>query len=254
MKIDFKDKIIVITGAASGIGRVTSRMMIEDNATVILIDINEAVQSIARSLGDNAHSLICDVSDGVSVKKAFDWIKGKFNGIDILINNAGIQTYGNVTETEEKDWDRTFGVNVKSIYLCAKYAVPLMLQRKAPVVINVASVKSFVCQKNEAAYVASKTAVIGLTRSIAADFAPVLRCVAVCPGAVNTPLLMDEIKNFPDKEAIVKETEDIHLVKRIAEPEEIASFILFLASSHAGFATGHAYRVDGGIGVLIAGT
>jgi NAD(P)-dependent dehydrogenase (short-subunit alcohol dehydrogenase family) len=122
------------------------------------------------------------------------------------------------------------------------------------VIVNVASIKSFMCQDKEAAYVASKAAILGLTQSIASDYAPGLRCVAVCPGAVRTPLLMDEINKAQDKSAILRETEDIHLLKRIAEPAEIASFILFLASTQAGFATGQAYRVDGGIGVRIAGT
>jgi NAD(P)-dependent dehydrogenase (short-subunit alcohol dehydrogenase family) len=126
--------------------------------------------------------------------------------------------------------------------------------RNKPVIVNVASVKSFVCQDKEAAYVASKSAILGLTQSIASDYSPGLRCVAVCPGAVKTPLLMNEIDKSADRQKIIKETEDIHLLQRIAEPEEIASFILFMASDKAGFATGHAYRVDGGIGVRIPGT
>ncbi len=112
------------------------------------------------------------------------------------------------------------------------------------------------CQDKEAAYVASKSAIIGLTQSIATDYSPALRCVAVCPGAVSTPLLTDEFDKAEGgfKTQLIKETENIHLLKRIAQPGEIPSFILFLASEKASFATGQSYRVDGGIGVRIAGT
>jgi NAD(P)-dependent dehydrogenase (short-subunit alcohol dehydrogenase family) len=256
MNISFPNKIVVITGGASGIGFSTAKMMIEDQATVIILDINPDGGNIAASLGEGANFLHCDISDAGAVMNAFDRVRENFGGVDILVNNAGIQSYGSVTETSEEDWDHTLNVNLKSIFLCSKYGIPLMLSRPSPVIINVASVKSFVCQDKEAAYVASKSAIIGLTQSIAADYSPKLRCVAVCPGAVNTPLLTDEFDKAEGevKSQLIKETEDIHLLKRIAKPEEVANFILFLASERAGFATGQAYRVDGGIGVRIAGT
>jgi NAD(P)-dependent dehydrogenase (short-subunit alcohol dehydrogenase family) len=254
MVIDFPDKVVVITGGCSGIGLATARMMLESNASVILLDISSSGKSVSDSLGERAFFIKTDVSHLPSVEAAFKQVYDQFGAVDILVNNAGIQSYGSVTETSEEDWDRTIAVNLKSIFLCAKYAIPLMDNRKNPVIVNVASVKSFVCQDKEAAYVASKSAILGLTQSIASDYSPAIRCVAVCPGAVKTPLLMDEIEKAADKEKIIKETEDIHLLKRIAEPDEIASFILFLASEKASFATGQAYRVDGGIGVRIAGT
>lgn len=254
MVIDFKNKVVVITGACSGIGLTTAQMMAKDEAKVAILDIDPGGVSIAESIGAETIFICCDVAQRSSVKAAFKQIEEKFGGIDVLVNNAGIQSYGNVTETTEEDWDKTMNVNLKSIFLCSKYAIPLMLKRPSPIIINVASVKSFVCQDREAAYVASKSAITGLTQSIAADYAPALRCVAVCPGAVRTPLLMDEIEKATDKSTVIKETENIHLLKRIAEPEEVANFILFLASEKAAFATGHTYRVDGGIGVRIAGT
>lgn len=256
MNITFINKIIVITGGVSGIGLATSKMMLKDNATVVLLDINPDGKAIVAPLGERASFLQCDVSNANAVMNAFEHVREKFGGVDVLVNNAGIQSYGSVTETSEADWDRTLNVNLKSIFLCSKYAIPLMINRKAPVIINVASVKSFVCQDKEAAYVASKSAIIGLTQSIATDYSPALRCVAVCPGAVSTPLLTDEFDKAEGefKTQLIKETENIHLLKRIAQPGEIASFILFLASEKASFATGQSYRVDGGIGVRIAGT
>lgn len=254
MNIDFQNKIVVITGSASGIGMVTAQMMIDSNAYVVLIDVSEKGNEVAESCGGNAFFIQCDVSKSSSVEAAFKQVEDKFGRVDVLVNNAGIQSYGSVTETSEESWDKTINVNLKSIFLCSKYAIPLMLKQAAPVIINVASVKSFVCQNKEAAYVASKSGITGLTQSIAADYGPVLRCVAVCPGAVRTPLLLDELDKAADKAALIKETENSHLLKRIAEPEEIANFILFLASEKASFATGQSYRVDGGIGVRIEGT
>jgi NAD(P)-dependent dehydrogenase (short-subunit alcohol dehydrogenase family) len=254
MNIEFNDQIVVITGGCSGIGLATAKMMIDSRAKVVLLDIHADGAAITASLGNSALFIHTDISKAASVSEAFKKISELYGGFDVLVNNAGIQSYGSVTETSEEDWDRTLNINLKGIFLCSKFGIPVMLSRKTPVIVNVASVKSYVCQDKEAAYVASKAAVLGLTQSIASDYAPKLRCVAVCPGAVRTPLLMDEIEKATDKEKITRETEDIHLLKRIAEPEEIASFILFLASKQGGFATGHAYRVDGGIGVRIAGT
>lgn len=218
----------------------------------MILDINAEGAPIAASIGDAVKFISCDISEKENVKNAFGQIAREHGNVDILVNNAGIQSYGNVTETSEESWDRTMNVNVKGAFLCAKYCIPLM-QKRGPVIINIASVKSYVVQDREAAYVTSKTALIGLTRSIAADYGPGIRCVAVCPGAVRTPLLTDELDKLENKDQVTKDTENIALLKRIAEPEEIASFILFLASEHAAFATGHAFRVDGGIGVRIEG-
>ena len=123
-----------------------------------------------------------------------------------------------------------------------------------PVIINVGSAQGFVSQEKVAAYSTSKEAIHGLTRSMAVDFAPRIRCLAVCPGAVMTPMLAKDLEAFGDKESILEQTRNIHLLRRIAEPEEIANFIVFMASDKASFATGHTYRVDGGIGLKIGGT
>jgi NAD(P)-dependent dehydrogenase (short-subunit alcohol dehydrogenase family) len=171
----------------------------------------------------------------------------------ILINNAGIQTYGTVTETTEELWDRTMNVNVKSMFLCSKLCIPLMTKSDNAVVINLSSVQSFVTQKGVAAYATSKAAILGLTNSIAVDYAPHLRCVAICPGAVMSPMLATVINEFANKEEVITETENIHLLKRIAHPDEIADFILFAASNKARFMTGQHYRIDGGIGVELGG-
>lgn len=254
MIIDFEGKVVVVTGGASGIGLATVRQFLADGATVVVLDIASNGTAIVTELGEKAHSILCDVSVAEQVESAFLYIRKHFGKLDILINNAGIQSYGNVTETSLEDWDRVVNTNLKSVFLCSKYGIPLLLSSPSPVIVNVSSVKAFICQDNEAAYITSKTAIIGLTRSIATDYRPKLRCVAVCPGAVNTPLLQDELNKSENKELLTKETAGIHLLDRIAEPEEIAAFIVFLASEKASFTTGQAFRVDGGIGVRIEGT
>lgn len=175
-------------------------------------------------------------------------------GFHILINNAGIQTYGTVTETSEEVWDRTLGVNLKSAFLCSKSALPIIQREGGGVVVNMASVQSFLSQHNVAAYTTSKTAMLGLTRSIAVDYAPSVRCVAVCPGTVDTPMLDRAIHQSPNPDEVLEECKQMHPLGRIASPNEIAELVLFLCSSKAGFITGQYYRIDGGLGISVAGS
>jgi NAD(P)-dependent dehydrogenase (short-subunit alcohol dehydrogenase family) len=202
-------------------------------------------------MGKKAHFFLCDVSNSSQVKDTFQKIKDAFSKVDVLVNNAGIQTYGNVTDMEEDNWDRTININLKGIFLCTKYAIPLMKESTSPVIVNMSSVQALVCESNIVAYVASKAGILGITNAIAVDYAPHIRCVAVCPGAVNTEMTKKDIMMSDDPDKLLNSTENIHLVKRISEPEEVAAFVLFLSSEHAAFCTGQYYRVDGGIGTKI---
>jgi NAD(P)-dependent dehydrogenase (short-subunit alcohol dehydrogenase family) len=145
-------------------------------------------------------------------------------------------------------------VNLKSMFLCAKYVIPLMLSHGRGVIINVASVQAFVSQRKVAAYTTAKTAVLGLTRSIAIDYAPHIRCVAVCPGTINTPMLQEAIALSPNPEDVLQECVDMHLTGRIGEPGEVAELIAFLCEERASFITGEAIRIDGGLGTFIGGS
>ncbi|HIA80068.1 MAG TPA: SDR family oxidoreductase, partial [Candidatus Marinimicrobia bacterium] len=171
-----------------------------------------------------------------------------------LVNNAGIQRYSTVTETSEEEWDLVMNVNLKSAFLCSKYAIPMMVNNKKGCVINVASVQSFISQKNVAPYTTSKTALLGLTRSIAVDYAPNIRSVAVCPGTVDTPMFRNSIQESPNPDEVLEECNEMHLVKRICSSEEVGELITYLASDKAGFITGQAIRIDGGLGITIAGS
>ena len=253
--MQFDGKVAVVTGAAKGIGEATARAFAREGAGVALLDVDDdAGSAVARSLGEGALSVRCDVQLAADVDAAFTAVAARFGGCDFLVNNAGIQHYGTITDTPEQEWDRVMAVNLKSAYLCARRAIPMMLQRGAGVVVNVSSVQAFVSQNRVAPYTTSKTALLGLTRSIAVDYAPRIRCVAVCPGSVDTPMLRDAIKQSPRPEEVFDECMHMHPVDRVGTPAEIAELILYLCSDKAGFITGQPIRIDGGLGLSIGGS
>lgn len=252
--MDFDGKTAVVTGAAKGIGAATARLFHEGGAHVALLDTDVAGAGLAEDLGGRALFVRCDVSKAAEVAEAFARVAERFGGTDVLVNNAGVQRYGSVTETEEALWDEVMSVNLKSAFLCARAALPSMQERGGGVIVNVASVQSFITQQRVAAYTTSKTALLGLTRSIAVDYAPAVRCVAVCPGTVDTPMLRWAAEQSPEPEEVYAEVRQMHPLERIAEPEEVAGLIGFLASARAGFITGQAVRIDGGLGLSIGGS
>lgn len=247
----FEDKVAVVTGAAKGIGAATARLFYSEGARVALLDRDA---DGAQAYGERGLFVRCDVSRAAEVAAALEEIETRFGGVDLLVNNAGIQRYGTVTQTSEAEWDEVMAVNLKSAFLCARSALPSMLARGGGVVVNVASVQSFISQQNVAAYTTSKTALLGLTRSIAVDYAPTVRCVAVCPGTVDTPMLRWAVEQSPDPQEVMDEVNQMHPVKRIGTPDEIAQLIAYLCSDAAGFITGQAFRIDGGLGLSIGGS
>ena len=252
----FKDRVFVVTGAGAGIGLATASAAAAEGARVVLLDTDQArLDQAKQSLPPAASMAIrCDVSRGAEVKAAFEAVLEAHSGVDVLVNNAGIQHYGTVVDTPEEEWDRILGVNLKGAYLCAQQAIPLMQRGGRGVVVNISSVQAFVSQRSVAPYTTSKTALLGLTRSIAIDFAPAIRCVAVCPGTVDTPMLHAALQESKDPDAVLEECRQMYPLKRIASPEEIATMILYLASDDAAFVTGQAFRIDGGVGIGLGGS
>lgn len=250
----FKNKTIVITGGAKGIGAGCAKVFQRQGGNIVILDVDETTgQELSYTLGARSLFIKCNVSSQNNVKEAMKQAASEFGGVDVLVNNAGRQIYKTVTETTEDDWQMLMSVNLKAAFLCSKYAIPYMQQKASGVVVNMSSVQAFATQEKVAAYTVSKSGLIGLTRSIAIDYAPDIRSVAICPGAVDTPMNRWSFEQSSDPERARQGTEDIHLVRRMADPEEIGEFVAFVASDKGSFLTGQPLRIDGGIGAKIGG-
>lgn len=249
--MDFHNRTAIITGGANGIGEACAESLYQSGANVVILDIAEP----AVNIEDQRRMFIrCDVSKAGEVRSAVDIAYERFGSIDILINNVGIQHYGKAADTTEEDWDRVMHINLRSYFLCTKYAIPHMLHRQRGVIINMSSIQAFVTQEKVCAYATTKAAILGFTRSVAIDYAPHIRCVSVCPGSIDTPLLRNAINLSPDPAAVMEECEQMHLLKRIGTPHEVASLVKYLCSDDASFITGESIRIDGGLGLMIQGS
>lgn len=250
----FEGKTVLITGGAKGIGAGCAKVFHRQLANVVILDVDStAGEELCEQLGNRSFFIECDISKEKEVENAVKKVVDQYGRLDILINNAGITKYAKVTNTPVNDWDRIMSINVKGAFLCAKYTIPYMMDIGSGVVINMSSVQAFTTQENVAAYATSKSALLGLTRSIAVDYAPEIRSVAICPGAVDTPLNQKAFQLSPDTDEIIREVENMHLVQRMAQPEEVGEFAAFLASEKGSFMTGHSYRFDGGMGAQSEG-
>jgi len=248
-------KHAVITGGANGIGESAVRIFIREDYRVTILDIDsEAGSKLSQALGDDVLFIKCDMANEEMIKKSFSKAIAHFGEISILVNNVGIVIYGTVTTTTSEDWDLNMNINLKSYFLCSKEAIPSMQKIGKGVIINVSSVQAYISQSSVAAYTTGKTALLGLTRSIAVDYAPDIRCVAICPSTIDTPMLQRAIKESPNPQAVLEECNNMHLLERIGAADEVGELIVFAASDKGGFMTGQAIRVDGGIGIKVAGS
>jgi len=237
-------KIALITAAGQGIGKETARAMAAEGAIVHATDVNPRTLESLKGVA-NVHTRVLDVLDDVAVVKLID----ELPPLDILFNCAGFVHHGTILDCTPKDWDFSFNLNARAQYVAIRAALPKMIAHGGGSIVNMASVcsstKGFA---NRFVYGASKAAVIGLTKSVACDYvAQGIRCNAICPGTVDTPSLQARIDAFPDPAEARKQFIARQPMGRLAKPEEIAPFIVFLASDEAAFATGNAYNVDGGI-------
>jgi NAD(P)-dependent dehydrogenase (short-subunit alcohol dehydrogenase family) len=246
-----KDKVAIITGGASGIGRATALLFSREGATVAIVDIDESqgqavVQSIIKS-GGKAVFLHCDVTNIVECQSAVDKVLKELGKISILFNNVGIIRRASVVDTTEEEWDKVMATNVKSMFIFSKYVIPIMAKAGGGVIINTASGWGLVGGKKAASYCASKGAVVLLTKAMALDHASQnIRVNCICPGDTETPMLYSEARQLGiDKEEFLAEAKQRPL-QRIGKPEEIANAVLFLASEGSSFITGTALVVDGG--------
>ena len=249
---------VVVTGGAKGIGLGCTLKFLSDGVTVVCADLDEsALQQLSNSHPSNEFiGRKVDVSSEIQIKELAEEVSRNFGKIDALVNCAGIQTYGTVTETSEELWDKTFNVNVKSMFLTAKHFVPLLKANGKGAIVNISSVQSLVSQKGVVAYSASKGAINALTRALAIDLAEFqIRANAVLPGSVDTPMLRNAAELFKgDKsvDQIVADWGKGHPLGRVAKPSEIGELVSFLCSDSATFITGGSYVIDGGLTSQVA--
>lgn len=249
--MNWTNKTVIITGGNKGIGLSTAELFLADGANVAVLDIDE---NPAMPTDDRFLYLQTDVSDPKQVAATVSAVHDRYRSVDVLVNNAGIQRYGSVTDTSLETWDLVMNINLRSYFICTRQVLPIMQHAGHGVIINVSSVQAFHSQSSVAAYTTAKTAILGLTRSIAVDYAPTIRCIAICPGTIDTPMLREAINESPDPQAVFRECEEMHLLQRVGKPEEVAEMIKFLSEDKAAFMTGQAIRIDGGLGIIIQGS
>ncbi len=246
------NKIAVITGGGSGIGRAMATVFAGQGAYVFIIDNNEedakAVVAEIMQAGNNASYYRCNVADQKEVKVVIDGIAADAGKIDILVNNAGIAHVGNAETTSEEDFDRLMSVNVKGVYNVLQAAIPYM-KNNGGAIINMASIASSVGLPDRFAYSATKGAVVGMTLSTSKDYlAYNIRCNCISPARVRTPFVDGFLKNnYPGKEEeMFEKLSKTQPIGRMAQPEEVAGLALYLCSDEASFITGCDYPIDGG--------
>ncbi len=246
-----KEKVFIITGATSGMGKGIALKFAEQGASLILSgrdrDKGNKVIQIIKSKQGKAEFYPGDIGEESTNRELVNLALREFGKLDGVVTNAGILGLGNVTELDTETWHRTFQTNLDSVYFLMKYAIPEMQRSgKGVAVINssIAAYKSF---PNHAAYCASKAALLALAKQMAVDYGPDIRINSICPGPVDTPLLHESAIAFPDPDSAVSEAEKATLMKKLGQPGDIANLALFLASDDSSWITGSAFTIDGGI-------
>lgn len=242
----FTDKVVFVTGAASGIGRAAANAFAAEGARVAILDRSadalEKVKSSVESAGGEVLTVVCDVSSPDQVEDAVEQVVHRFGRLDVAFNNAGVENKAApVHEIDLAEWDRILNINLRGTFVCMKHELAQMVKQGGGVIVNTSSGAGIRGVAGGAAYAASKHAIIGLTRSAALDYAKQnIRVNAVLPGNIETPM-MDRFTGGDIQKAI-----DLEPVGRLGKPEEIAEAVLWMASDLGGFVTGAATVIDGG--------
>lgn len=249
--MNLTDKTVLITGGASGIGYAAVQAFLNQEANVVVADIDEAQGEamIRKENNDRLHFVQTDITDEPACQNAIRSAVDKFGGLDVLINNAGIEIVAPIHEMELSDWDKVLNVNLTGMFLMSKHALKYMLKSGKGNIINTCSVGGVVAWPDIPAYNASKGGVLQLTRSMAVDYAKHnIRVNCVCPGIIDTPLNEKSFleNNEGTLEEIKKEKAKVNPLLRLGKPEEIANVMLFLASDLSSYMTGSAIAADGG--------
>lgn len=249
-KSAFDGKVAFVTGAASGIGRAAALAFASAGASVVVADVgeegNRETARLIAEAGGKSLAVGCDVTRADDVQAALQKAKDAFGRLDFAFNNAGVEPKKLVptAEVEEQEWDRIVGVDLRGVFLCMKYEIPMILAHGGGAIVNTSSGAGVIGIKNNAVYSAAKHGVIGLTRSAALEYAAKnVRINAVCPGYIDTPMIERFAGRSVEARAKVIAEEPIG---RMGTPEEIAATVVWMCSDAAGFMVGHALVVDGG--------
>jgi 3-oxoacyl-[acyl-carrier protein] reductase len=248
-------KKAIVTGSTSGIGTAIAELFAKEGAEVAVVGRSEAkgrdVVSRITGGGGRAFFVKADVSNSAEVESMASACVQKLGSVDIMVNNAGVQSLGKVVDATEEEWDRVFGTNAKGTFLCSRSIIPTMLKKGGGAIINIASVGGLRSFAGGAIYCSSKFAVVGFTKALALEYGSMgIRANCICPGSIETPML-DEYALFKDSTEELRRTARAKITAgipagRLGTPEEVAKMALFLASHEASFVNGGIFVIDGG--------
>jgi NAD(P)-dependent dehydrogenase (short-subunit alcohol dehydrogenase family) len=249
--VRLQGKVAIVTGSASGLGRAIAALFAEEGAQVVSADINaaggEETVRMIREAGGEAIFVQTDVTRSQECKRMVQAAVYTYGRVDILVNDAGVEIRGGVLALTEEEWDKMVAVDLKSIFLCSREAIPEMVKVGGGSIVNVASVLSFDVIPERAAYCAAKAGAVHLSKSIALDYAGQnIRCNALAPGAFHTPLLEQSMIDSGDYEGTMQVLKNKSVFGRMGDPRELAQAALFLASDESSFVTGSVLHCDGG--------
>ena len=249
---DFTDMNVVITGAGASIGRGTAQMFAGHGAMVMAVDIDgDAAQRTAdeaKAAGHRMKAIQADVGDEASVDGAFALIRSQFATVHGLVNVAGIELYKDYLDFTDAEWDRQIAVNLKSVFLCTRRVIPMMIEQDGGSIVSTASVQALATTGRITPYAAAKGGIIAMSRDIAQDFGPKnIRINTICPGVVRTPMLDRSFGDENERHAAIEALAGVLPLRRIGEPSDFANLAMFLISPLSSYITGQAIAMDGGM-------
>jgi NAD(P)-dependent dehydrogenase (short-subunit alcohol dehydrogenase family) len=251
------DKTVIVTGGARGIGRAVVEKCAAEGARVVFLDFDESAATAAlplmRQAGRAVEFLRADVTKETEVSEAIAEVHRRHGRIDVLVNNAGVNAYFDAATMTEADWDSVFAVDLKGAWICVKHVLPFMREKRSGSIVNIASIHATLTNAGMFPYAAAKSGLVGLTRSLALDYAAFgIRVNAVSPGWTRTPWVEEWFRRQPDPAAAEAGVMRAHPMRRIATTEEVANLVAFVASDEASAITGASLAVDCGLGIQFA--
>ena len=249
-----KDKVAIVTGASSGMGRAIAHRFVREGAAVVLCgrDRRKGESALEEITADGGEArLVCgNVAEPEVNRELVRTAAGDFGGIDVLVPNAGLLGLGSVTGVDWDTWHETINVNLNGVFYLLRYGIPELQKRANGSIVVTGSIAAYKGFPNHAAYCASKGALVPFIKQVAVDYGPEIRANIICPGPVDTPLIWDSAAAFPDPEKAVSDVAEKTLLKRLGTPKDIADLALFLAAGESSWITGAAFTIDGGVTCL----